>query len=129
MPLGPHLTRMDGDTMLNLVGAAIVVAVVGGLVVVGLNIAGGSGGVDAPDVNWTVERVDDTAVRITHAGGEPVRTDDLTVRVESYRRATDWSDPVSESESTVVQASEGSTVRIVWSPGRGDDVIMHSERV
>ncbi|WP_135365612.1 hypothetical protein [Halosimplex halophilum] len=120
---------MDGDTMLNLVGAAIVVAVVGGLVVVGLNIAGGSGGTEAPDANWTVERVNDTAVRITHAGGQPVRTDDLTVRVESYRRATDWSDPVTESESTVVQASEGSIVRIVWSPGRGDDVIMHSERV
>ncbi|WP_049930367.1 type IV pilin [Halosimplex carlsbadense] len=120
---------MDGDTMLNLVGAAIVVAVAVGLVVVGLNIAGGSGNTEAPDVNWTVERVDDTAVRITHAGGDPVRTDDLTVRVESYRRATDWADPVTESDSTVVQASEGSTVRIVWSPGRGDDVIMHSERV
>jgi len=120
---------MEGETMLNLVGAAIVVAVVGGLVVVGLNIAGGGGNTAAPEVNWTVERVDDTAVRITHAGGEPVRTDDLTVRVESYRRATDWSDPVTESDSTVVQASEGSLLRIVWSPGRGDDVIMHSERV
>jgi len=115
--------------MLNLVGAAIVVAVVVGLVVVGLNIAGGSGDTDAPEVNWTVERINDTAVRVTHAGGDPVRTDDLTVRVESYRRATDWTDPVTESESTVVQASEGSTVRIVWSPARGDDEIMYSERI
>ncbi|MFB6138850.1 MAG: type IV pilin [Halosimplex sp.] len=120
---------MDGDTALNLVGAAIVAAVVVGVVVVGLNIAGGASDVDAPDVNWTVERINDTAVRVTHAGGDPVRTDELAVRVESYRRKTDWTDPVTEGESTVVQASEGSTVRIVWSPGRGEDVIMYSERL
>ena len=120
---------MDGDTMLHLVGAAIVLAVVGGVVVVGLNIAGGPPDTDAPDANWTVERINETAIRITHAGGDPVRTDELTVRVESYRRATDWTDPVTRNESTVVQASEGSTLRIFWSPGRGDDVIMHSERV
>lgn len=118
---------MDGDTMLNVVGAAIVVAVVGGVVVVGLNIAGGSSGETAPDVNWTVEQVNDTAVRITHAGGEPVRTENTEVRVESYRRATDWRDPITESESTVVQASEGATVRIIWNPARGDEVIMHTE--
>lgn len=120
---------MDGDTTLHLVGAAVVAAVVVGLVVVGLNIAGGAPETEAPDTDWTVERVNDTAVRITHAGGDPVRTDALTVRVESYRRATDWTDPVTENESTVVAASEGSTVRVVWSGGRGDDVVMHSERI
>ena len=120
---------MDGDRLLNLVGAAILLAIVAGLVVVGLNIAGGAADGEAPEVNWTVERVNDTAVRITHAGGDPVRAERLTVRVESYRRATDWADPVAENETTVVQASEGSTVRIVWSAGRGEDVIVHSERL
>lgn len=120
---------MDGDTMLHLVGATLVVAVVGGFVVVGLNIAGGASSTDAPAANWTVERVNETAVRVTHAGGDPVRTEALTVRVESYRRTTDWTDPVTENESTVVQASEGSTLRIVWSGGRGDDVTLHHERV
>mgnify|MGYP000604328111 CR=1 FL=1 len=118
---------MDGDTMLNLVGAAIAVAVVGGVVVVGLNIAGGTSGETAPEVNWTVQQLNDTAVRITHDGGEPVRTENIQIRVESYHRQTDWQDPITESDSTVVQASDGATVRVIWNPGRGDEVIMHTE--
>lgn len=120
---------MDGDTMLNLVGAGLVVALVVGLVVVGLSFAGGSSETEAPQVDWTVERINDTAIRVTHDGGDPVRTDELTVRVESFRRETDFTDPVTESESTVVQASDDSLVRIVWSGGRTNDVIMYSERI
>jgi len=120
---------MDGDTMLNAVGAALVLAVVAGVVVVALNFAGGTTGSGAPDTDWTIERVNDTAVSVTHDGGEPVRTDEVRVTVDSVSRATDWSDPVTEGDSTVVQATDGSLVRIVWNGGRGDRKIMGSERV
>jgi len=120
---------MDGDTMLNAVGAALVLALVVGVAVVALNFAGGASGGDAPDVDWTVERVNDTAVRVTHGGGEPVRTDEVRVTVDSVSRATDWSDPVAEGDSTLVKASDGSRVRVVWNGGRGDREIMDSERV
>lgn len=119
----------DGDTLLTLVGAALVLALLAGFVVVGLNFAGGSTPGDAPAVDWTVERVNDTAVRVTHAGGDPVRTDELRVTVDSVSRDTDWPDPVTESDSTVVAASDGSLVRIVWNGGRGDREIVYSERV
>ncbi|WP_436923416.1 type IV pilin N-terminal domain-containing protein [Halosimplex amylolyticum] len=120
---------MDGDTALNAVGVVLVLAIVAGFVVVGLNFAGGASGSDAPDADWTVERINDTAVRVTHAGGEPVRTDEIRVTVDSVSRSTDWTDPVTENESTVVQANDGSLVRIVWNGGRGDRERMHSERL
>ncbi|WP_459194646.1 hypothetical protein [Halosimplex sp. J119] len=120
---------MDGDTALNAVGAALVLAVVAGLVVVGLNFAGGASGDGAPDVNWTVERVDDTSVSVTHAGGEPVPAEEVRVTVDSVSRSTDWDGMVTENESAVVDASEGSLVRIVWNGGRGDRERMHSERL
>jgi len=118
----------DGDTVLNLVGAALVLAVVAGLVVVGLNFSG-STGEQAPDADWTIERVNDTYVRVTHDGGEPVRTEELRLTADSVRRAANWTDPVSEGESAVIPASDGSLVRVVWNGGRGDRSVMAQERV
>lgn len=117
----------DGDRTLHLVGAALVVAVVAGLVVVGLNFAGSSGA-PAPDADWTVERVNASHVRVTHAGGEAVPADELRVTVDSLRRATDWPDPVTESDSVAVPAAEGTLVRVVYLGGRGDRVVLASER-
>ncbi|WP_123539337.1 hypothetical protein [Halosimplex salinum] len=119
---------MDGDTMLNLVGAGLVAALLVGLLVVGLNFAGGASENEAPDVEWSVERINDTAVRVSHAGGEPVRAEEVRVTVDSVAGQTDWPDPITEGDSAVVQASEGSLVRVVWNGGRGDRDIMHSER-
>ena len=120
---------MDGDTMLNVVGAVLVLALVAGVAVVALNFAGGGSETGAPDTDWTVERINDTAVQVTHAGGEPVRVDEIRVTVDSVSRATDWGDPVAEGDNTLVQASDGSLVRVVWNGGRGDREIMDSERV
>lgn len=118
----------DGDTVLNLVGVVLVLAVVVGLVVVGLNFSG-SAGEQPPDTEWTIERINDTHASVTHAGGEPVRTDEVRVTADSVRRAANWSDPVAEGESVVIPASEGSLVRVVWVGGRGDRSIMARERV
>jgi len=118
----------DGDTVLNLVGAVLILAVVTGLVVVGLNFSG-STGEGAPDTDWTIERVNDTHVRVTHAGGESVRTDELRVTADSVRRAANWTDPVSDGESAVISASDGSLVRVVWNGGRGDRSVMARKRV
>jgi FlaG/FlaF family flagellin (archaellin) len=118
----------DGDTVLNLVGAVLILAVVAGLVVVGLNFSG-SAGEQPPEADWTIERINDTHVRVTHASGDPVRTDELRVTADSVRRAANWTDPVSDGESAVIPASDGSLIRIVWNGGRGDRSIMAQERV
>lgn len=118
----------DADTALHLVGAALVLAIVAGLVVVGLSIANPSDD-QGPDAEWTVERVDDSTVRVTHAGGGAVRTEQLRVTVDGVRRSTNWSDPVTEGDSARVPASEGSVVRVVWDGGRGERTVMERERL
>lgn len=117
----------DGDTVLNLMGVGLVLAVLVGLAVVGLNFSAASGE-DVPDAEWTIERVNASVVEITHADGDPVRTDDLRVTVDSVSRDTSWTDPVTEGESTTVPASDSSLVRVVWNGGRGDREIMASQR-
>lgn len=118
----------DGDTVLNLVGAALVVGllVAGGVVALNFDPPATE---EPPAANWTIERVDDTHVRVTHAGGDPVPTDELRVTVDSIRRSTDWSDPVTVGESTVIDASTGTNVRVVWQGGRANRVVMASDRV
>lgn len=118
----------DGNRILDLVGLALVLGVVVAVGVVALNFAPPEGD-GAPDADWTVERVNDSAVRITHAGGEPVRTDEIRVTVDSLERDADWTDPVTADESTTVPANEGSLVRVVWNGGRGDREVMARERV
>lgn len=120
----------DGETILNLVGAVLVVGLLAAGGVVALNFDAPDGDDTAPDADWSVERVNDTYVRLTHAGGEPVRTEDLRVTVDSVeRQGTTWENPVGPDDSTLVAASEGTRVRVVWLGGRGNRVVMDSWRV
>jgi FlaG/FlaF family flagellin (archaellin) len=118
----------DGDRILNIVGVVLVVALLFAVVVLALNFDPPDSA-DAPETEWAVERVNDSHVRVTHAGGDPVPTENLRVTVDSLERITDFSDPVTPDENTTVPASEGSLVRIVWNGGRGDRVIMKNERL
>lgn len=118
----------DGDRILDLVGVALVVGVVIAVGVVALNFDPPSEE-QPPEANWTIERVNDSHVRVTHTGGEPVRTDELRVTVDSIKRDTDWSDPVAEGDITAVDASPGAMVRVVWLGGRGNRVVMANRRV
>lgn len=118
----------DGDTILRLVGAALVLGIVFAGGVVALNFdTPESGG--APDANWTVERVNDSHVRVTHAGGDPVRTENLHVTVDGLERSTNFTDPVAPDDSTVVPANDGSFVRITWEGERTEREVMARKRV
>jgi hypothetical protein len=68
----------------------------------------------APEANWTVERVNDTHVAVTHAGGQPIRTGNLHVTVDGLERDTNFTDPVTLDQRTGVAACEGSVVRAYW---------------
>jgi len=124
-----HQTMLDdGDTILRLVGVALVLGVVfaGGVVALQFDPPERDGG---PDAAWTVERLNDTHVRVTHDGGEPVRTENLHVTVDGLERATDFADPVAPGDSTVVPASDDALVRVAWEGGRTEREIMASARV
>lgn len=107
----------DGDRLLDAVGAVLVLAVLAGVGVVALNVSSTPDGDARPEANWTVERVNDSHVRIAHAGGEPFPADRLLVSVDGVHRNAGWPDPVTEGDATVVQAREGAVIRLYWDGG------------
>lgn len=117
----------DGDALLNIVGAVLVVAVVGGIVFVGLLVAGGGpdGGRSPPAAEWTLERINDTHVRIVHAGGDPVRVGDLVVTADGRERHPSWSaGTLTEGEAGVFRATRArALVRLYWTGDRGRDLL------
>ena len=113
----------DGDRILDIVGVILVVGLVVAIGVVALNFDPPEKE-SPPEAEWSIERVNGTTVNVTHAGGEPVRADELRVTVDSISRDTSWSDPVRPGDSTLVQAATGTKVRVVWLGGRGNRVVM-----
>ena len=107
--------------MLNLAGGALLVFVVGTLALVGFLVATGvpTDSTDAAAANWSVDRVNDTHVRVEHAGGPPVQANEVTVSVDNNQRRTGWSGRVVQGESATVRAGPETVVRVVI--GTGDD--------
>ncbi len=116
--------------MLNLAGGALLLFVLGTVVLVGFLVATGvpTGSGDAPVANWSVERVNDTHVRVEHAGGPPVQASEVTVSVDNNERRTGWSGRVVQGESTTVRAGPESVVRVVLGAGNDREVRLQ-ERV
>lgn len=118
----------DGDTILRLAGLVLLLGVVFAGGVVALNFDPPEQQ-QVPDADWTIERVNDTHVRVTHAGGDPVRTENLHVTVDGLERKTDFTDPVAPEDSTVVLASNRSFVRVAWEGSQTQREILVSKRV
>lgn len=117
----------DGDAILRFVGVALVLGIVFAGGVVALNFDPPEGE-SAPDADWTIERINGSYVQVTHAGGEPVRRQNVHVTVDGVERATDFPDPVVPDDSTVVPASDGSMVRVAWESEQTNRVVMERER-
>lgn len=118
----------DGDRILNLVGVALVLAVAVALGVVAINFDPPEDATE-PGGNWSIERVDDSTVRVVRAGGEPLPADEIVVTVDGVRRNSDWTDPIVSGSSATVDASEGSLVRVVWTSGRGNRARLEEKRL
>jgi hypothetical protein len=114
----------DGDRLLNLLGvvlAAFIVVGVVGVVLAGLG--GPSTSVDdAPNANWTAERVNESHVRLTHRGGDVVPSTDLVVTVDGVRRRVSWRGLVTEGDAGVVRAGSGTTVELYWTDETGERI-------
>lgn len=119
---GGTVTDLDGDRLLDLFGVALVLAIVGALVLLGLGASSvGEDPTPAPEVDWTLARVNESHVRLSHAGGEPVRADHLTVAVDGQPRRVRWSaSTLVDGESGLVLASEGTRLTLVWEPSETD---------
>ncbi|MFB6302160.1 MAG: hypothetical protein ABEH78_04795 [Haloferacaceae archaeon] len=114
----------DGDRLLDLGGLVIgvlLLLMLGALVLafVGAPSGGATGG---PPVEWSVERVNDTHVRITHAGGETVSADRLVVSVDGYDRDVTWEGRITEGDSGVVRAGTNRVVTLYWLTEQGERI-------
>ena len=121
---------MDGDRLLDVAGGALVLFVVGTLALVGFLVVTGDPagpGEAVPAVNWSVERVNDTHVRVAHAGGPPVDAGNLTVTVDGGERRTDWEGRVVRGTSTTLTAAGDATVRIYFGAGDRRDLMTRVE--
>lgn len=111
----------DPDRRLQAIGVVVVVAVIAGSAVAVLAaVTAPSRGPAAPSADWRLEPVEETRVRIEHAGGEPVRGDRLVVTVEGYERHAAWPRRVMPGDGVLVDASGDQTVRLYWDAGRAD---------
>ncbi|AUV80265.1 hypothetical protein C2R22_00130 [Salinigranum rubrum] len=118
----------DGDRLLTLFGVAVTLFVVVGLV--GVVVAGLSGPSteirEAPDSDWSLERLNDSHVRITHQGGEAVPATDLVVTADGVRRRVSWRGVVSDGDTGVVRADRGVLVQLYWTSDAGERVKLRS---
>lgn len=114
----------DGDRILNLVGVALVLAILAALVVLVLGAMSAPTS-EAPDegptVDWRLERINETHVQLVHDGGEPVPTSDLLVTVDGSPRHPTWSAAtLSEGDRAVLLVRTEQTVRLYWTGTPGD---------
>lgn len=119
----------DGDRDLTIIGVVLVGLLLSAIGVAVLAAMAGPSAAEPPNAEWRLERVNESHVRITHAGGERVPASDLVVTVEGYERDVTWSGMVTEGDATVVQATEDRGIHLYWNGGRGDRVSIAVWRV
>lgn len=119
----------DGDRILTLVGIGLVLFLLSAIGVVVLAAMAGPMGAEPPNAQWRLERMNDSVVRITHAGGETVAASELVVTVDGFERDITWSGRIEPGDAGRLQATESSSIHLYWDGGRGDRVSLATWRV
>jgi len=106
----------DDGPWLALIAVVIVLLVGYGTVSIGLSAtSGGDSADDAPDATWNLSRVNDSHVRLTHGGGQPIPASRLSLSVNGTTRYPDWNfKVVTDGDSGTFQASCGSSIVLFW---------------
>lgn len=106
----------DGDQLLNIIGVILLVFII--LSVAVLILAAMSAqerSVEQPETDWGLQQINESYVRIIHAGGEPVQTGKLSVTVDGTPRQPRWTaTTLTEGEYGVVRVGEGTTLSLLW---------------
>lgn len=117
---------IDDDRLIDVAGAIVIAFIV--LAIAVLILAGATAPSrqvgDAPDANWTIERVDEGTVELVHVGGEPVDATQLVVAVAGVERGPGRSDELTEGEAITVPARPGQEVRLFWIAERDERVLL-----
>ena len=117
---------LDGDRLLDLFGVAPVLAILGAFALIGIGVTSApQESTTTPETEWTLTRVNESRVRVSHAGGEPVRIEHLSVAVDGQPRRVRWTaTTLVDGEYGVVRASEGIRVTLVWERSEADRTIL-----
>jgi hypothetical protein len=104
--------------LVDIAGAVIVLLLVASVATIIVGAPEVANSPDAPPSNWSIDRVNESYVTITHEGGSPIQRENLTVIVEEYPRPTRWSGVddgiVREGDSTTVQVSKDQDMALYW---------------
>lgn len=115
----------DGDRVLTVIGAAIVLFILAAVVALAIAAASDTA-TDAPDASWELDRVNGTHVRIVHAGGEPVDADRLVVSVDGYERTVTWDGEIAEGDGGILIAGTDTVVKLYWTRERRPRTLLAS---
>lgn len=116
----------DGDRLLNIIGVVLVLAIIAALIILvmaAMSAPSADDPAEGPAANWRMDRINETHVRVMHAGGEPVDTAHLVITVDGTPRHPQWSGTIlTEGEGATVRVREGQPVRLYWTgtPGKRD---------
>lgn len=118
----------DRDRQLQLINIGVVIVIVFAIaliVVVATSVDQDS--TAKPDTEWNLTRINESHIRIQHAGGDPVKTDRLTVTVDGRVRHPRWTASIlTDGEYGVVRADERSKVILLWKQSKVErDVLEH----
>jgi len=110
---------LDDLELIDAFGAAILLLLVASVSVIIVSAPEVADTAEAPDSEWSLERVNSTHVLVQHKGGEPVAKANLTVIVDEYPRPTVWSGNASdgyvrEGSSATFEVGEGQDVAVYW---------------
>lgn len=117
---------IDDDRLLDLAGVLVALILVAAIAVIFL--AGATAPsrqpAEPPQADWTISRIDQGHVELTHAGGEPVDAENLVVSVAGVERSPGRSDRLTEGDSIQVPARTGQQVSLFWVAGRDERLLL-----
>lgn len=119
----------DADRRLDYAGAALAVVVALAVALLVFGALQAAGGPSPPDAQWSIERVNDTDVRIEHVGNETVFAGDLSITVDGRVRAPPFSGSVRPGDSGTIDVATPSTVKVHWTGGSGTRDVLSAESV
>lgn len=126
---------MSGADIVDLAVAvgkvALVLTVVGGMAFMAALIIDPppERGAETPVADLTIERVNETHVRIVHAGGDAIPAENLLVTVDGRARPLGRVDPLTQGEAIAVQAPEGVLVEVYWAGEEISPKLLERERL
>lgn len=115
----------DGEQLVNIFGMILVSLVVLSLALLVFSTVSTQQEPEAPDAEWSLTQINDSYIRIEHAGGEPVSARNVTVTVNGRPVHPEWTAEVlTENDSAIVRVSQDNRVRLLWQRSESDSDVL-----